>query len=74
MREREKEEGSRESECQSSSSPSPFVVVLADRSLFFLLTVRIRVSRDEGGDGALYGITIDAAVARDVGEEGLDVR
>ena len=52
-----------------------FVVCRPCRSnALFLLTVRIRVSRDEGGDGPLYGVSIDAAVARDVGEEGLDVR
>lgn len=43
-------------------------------SLLPFLTVRIRVSRDKGCDGALNGGTIDAAVARDVGEKGIDVR
>jgi hypothetical protein len=38
------------------------------------LTVDIRVSRDEGRDGPLDGVAVDAAVARDVGEEGIDVR
>jgi len=58
---------------RANSSIDQFHLPIPPLSSSFFLTVRAGVPGHESRDGPLHGIAIDAAVARDVGEEGLDV-